>query len=57
MLLPPAARVTRDVHAQLGVAIEIPLSLVFASLPLGLALMAWWALRLAFRALREPGVR
>lgn len=51
-LLPVAIRVTRDVHAQLGVAIEIPLSLVFASLPLALVLMAWWSLRLALRTLR-----
>lgn len=54
VLLPSAVRVTQDVHSQLGVAIEIPLSLVFVSLPLGLALMAWWSLRLALRALRCP---
>jgi TRAP-type C4-dicarboxylate transport system permease small subunit len=53
-VLPSALRITGEVHAQLGVAIEIPLSLVFASLPLGLMLMAWWALRHAVRALREP---
>ena len=35
-------------------AIEIPLSLVFVSLPLALVLMAWWSLRLALRALRPP---
>jgi TRAP-type C4-dicarboxylate transport system permease small subunit len=52
VLLPAAIRVTQDVHSQLGVAIEIPLSWVFASLPIALALMAWWALRLALRALR-----
>jgi TRAP-type C4-dicarboxylate transport system permease small subunit len=51
-LLPSAVRVTAEVHAQLGVAIEIPLSLVFASLPLGLTLMAWWALGLAVRGWR-----
>jgi TRAP-type C4-dicarboxylate transport system permease small subunit len=53
-VLPAAVRTTLDVHAQLGVAIEIPLSLVFASLPIGLALMAWWALRHAVRAWRQP---
>ena len=52
VLLPAAIRVTQDVHSQLGVAIEIPLSWIFASLPIALALMAWWALRLALRALR-----
>lgn len=46
-LLPSAVRLTAEVHAQLGVAIEIPLSLVFASLPVGLALMAWYSVRLA----------
>ena len=51
-MLPSAVRVTLDVHAQLGVAIEIPLSFVFASLPLSLALMAWYALRLAVRSWR-----
>jgi TRAP-type C4-dicarboxylate transport system permease small subunit len=55
-LLPVAIRVTRDVHAQLGVAIEIPLSFVFASLPLALVLMAWWSLRLARRALMVRAV-
>ena len=54
VLLPVAIRVTWDVHSQLGVAIEIPLSLVFASLPLALVLMAWWSLRLALRGLRAP---
>ena len=54
VLLPVAIRVTWDVHSQLGVAIEIPLSLVFASLPLALVLMAWWSLRLALRVLRAP---
>jgi TRAP-type C4-dicarboxylate transport system permease small subunit len=57
VVLPPAVRLTADVHAQLGVAIEIPLSLVFASLPLALALMAWWALRHAVRAWRSPAPR
>jgi TRAP-type C4-dicarboxylate transport system permease small subunit len=57
VVLPPALRVMRDVHDQLGVAIEIPLSLIFASLPLGLVLMAWWALRLAVRAWRAPASR
>ena len=57
VLLPSAIRVTQDVHSQLGVAIEIPLSWVFASLPIGLALMAWWALRLAYRAWRTPLAR
>jgi TRAP-type C4-dicarboxylate transport system permease small subunit len=52
VILPSAVRVTIDVHAQLGVAIEIPLSVIFASLPIGLALMAWYALRLAVRAWR-----
>lgn len=55
VVLPPAVRLTREVHAQLGVAIEIPLSLVFASLPIGLGLMAWWALRNAVRAWRAGG--
>jgi TRAP-type C4-dicarboxylate transport system permease small subunit len=53
-VLPAAVRITGEVHAQLGVAIEIPLSLVFASLPLALALMAWWALGHAVRAWRDP---
>jgi TRAP-type C4-dicarboxylate transport system permease small subunit len=52
VLLPSSVRVTLDVHAQLGVAIEIPLSYIFASLPVGLVLMAWWALGLAVRAWR-----
>ena len=52
VLLPSSVRVTLDVHAQLGVAIEIPLSVIFASLPVGLVLMAWWALGLAIRAWR-----
>ena len=52
VLLPSAVSVTIGVHAQLGVAIEIPLSVIFASLPIGLALMAWYALRLAVRAWR-----
>ena len=52
VLLPSSVRVTLDVHAQLGVAIEIPLSFIFASLPVGLVLMAWWALGLAVRAWR-----
>jgi TRAP-type C4-dicarboxylate transport system permease small subunit len=46
VLLPSAVRLTIEMHAQLGVAIEIPLSLVFASLPVGLVLMAAYALRL-----------
>ena len=54
VLLPVSIRVTWDVHSQLGVAIEIPLSLVFASLPLALVLMAWWSLRMALRGLRAP---
>jgi TRAP-type C4-dicarboxylate transport system permease small subunit len=57
VLLPASIRTTLDVHAQLGVAIEIPLSLVFASLPIGLALMAWWALRLAVEAWRRGDTR
>ena len=52
VLLPSSVRTTIDVHAQLGMAIEIPLSFVFASLPVGLALMAWYALRLAVRVWR-----
>jgi TRAP-type C4-dicarboxylate transport system permease small subunit len=52
VLLPSSIRVTMGVHAQLGVAIEIPLSVIFASLPIGLALMAWYALRLAVQAWR-----
>ena len=52
VLLPSSVRVTLDVHAQLGVAIEIPLSFIFASLPVGLVLMAWWALGLAVRSWR-----
>jgi TRAP-type C4-dicarboxylate transport system permease small subunit len=52
-LLPVAIRVTRDVHSQLGVAIEIPLSLIFASLPVALGLMAWWSLQRALRVLRR----
>jgi TRAP-type C4-dicarboxylate transport system permease small subunit len=52
-VLPSAVRLTFEVHAQLGVAIEIPLSLVFASLPVGLALMTWYALRLAVRTWRS----
>jgi TRAP-type C4-dicarboxylate transport system permease small subunit len=52
VLLPSSVRLTLDVHAQLGVAIEIPLSFVFASLPVGLVLMAWWALGLAVRVWR-----
>jgi TRAP-type C4-dicarboxylate transport system permease small subunit len=54
VLLPVAIRVTGDVHSQLGVAIEIPLSIIFASLPIALVLMAWWSLRLALRTLRQP---
>jgi TRAP-type mannitol/chloroaromatic compound transport system permease large subunit len=54
VLLPVAIRVTRDVHSQLGVAIDIPLSLIFASLPVTLVLMAWWSLRLALRERRAP---
>lgn len=46
-VLPSAIRLTFSVHPQQGVASEIPLSLVFASLPIGLLLMAWYALRLA----------
>jgi TRAP-type C4-dicarboxylate transport system permease small subunit len=57
VLLPAAVRITGEVHAQLGVAIEIPLSVVFASLPIALALMAWWALRLAGRAWRVLAAR
>jgi TRAP-type C4-dicarboxylate transport system permease small subunit len=53
VLLPASVRVTLGVHAQLGVAIEIPLSFIFASLPIGLALMAWYALRLAVQAWRS----
>jgi hypothetical protein len=34
------------------VAIGVPLSLVFASLPLALVLMAWWSLFLALQTLR-----
>lgn len=52
VVLPSAVRVTMEVHAQLGVAIEIPLSFIFASLPISLALMAWYALRLAVRSWR-----
>jgi TRAP-type C4-dicarboxylate transport system permease small subunit len=52
VVLPSAIRVTIDVHAQLGVAIEIPLSFVFASLPVSLVLMAGYALRLALRSWR-----
>ncbi len=52
VLLPSSIRTTLDVHAQLGVAIEIPLSFIFASLPIGLALMAWYALRLAVQGWR-----
>ena len=52
VLLPSSIRTTLDVHAQLGVAIEIPLSFIFASLPIGLALMAWYALRLAAQGWR-----
>jgi TRAP-type C4-dicarboxylate transport system permease small subunit len=55
-VLPSAVRLTVEVHAQLGVAIEIPLSLVFASLPVGLALMAWYALCLALRTWRDGPV-
>jgi TRAP-type C4-dicarboxylate transport system permease small subunit len=54
VLLPVAIRVTGDIHSQLGVAIEIPLSVVFVSLPLALVLMAWWSLRLALRSWRAP---
>ena len=46
-ILPASLHVTREMHAQLGTAIEIPLSWVFASLPVGLGLMAWYAARLA----------
>ncbi|HUP36372.1 MAG TPA: TRAP transporter small permease [Candidatus Limnocylindria bacterium] len=53
-VLPSAIRITGEVHAQQGAAIEIPLSLVFASLPVGLLLMAWWALGHAVRAWRAP---
>ena len=52
VLLPSSIRTTLDVHAQLGVAIEIPLSFIFASLPIGLAFMAWYALRLAVQGWR-----
>lgn len=52
IILPVSVRVTIDVHAQLGTAIEIPMSLIFASLPVGLVLMTWYALRLAVRAWR-----
>jgi TRAP-type C4-dicarboxylate transport system permease small subunit len=52
VLLPSSIRTAVDVHAQLGVAIEIPLSVIFASLPIGLALMAWYALRLAVQGWR-----
>lgn len=51
-ILPASVRVTIDVHAQLGVAIEIPLSVIFASLPIGLVLMTWYALGLAVQAWR-----
>jgi TRAP-type C4-dicarboxylate transport system permease small subunit len=54
VLLSVAIRVTRVVHSQLGVAIEMPLSLIFASLPVTLVLMAWWSLRLALRERRAP---
>ena len=57
VLLPSAVRVTQDVHSQLGVAIEIPLSWIFVSLPISFVLMTWWAVRLAFRALRTPLAR
>lgn len=52
IILPVSVRITIDVHAQLGTAIEIPMSLIFASLPVGLVLMTWYALRLAVRAWR-----
>ena len=52
IILPASVRVTIDVHAQLGTAIEIPMSLIFASLPVGLVLMTWYALRLAVQAWR-----
>ena len=50
IILPASVRVTIDVHAQLGTAIEIPMSVIFASLPVGLVLMTWYALRLAVQA-------
>lgn len=52
VILPASVRATIDVHAQLGVAIEIPISVIFASLPVGLVLMTWYALRLALQAWR-----
>lgn len=52
VILPASVRATIDVHAQLGVAIEIPISIIFASLPVGLVLMTWYALRLAVQAWR-----
>lgn len=51
-VLPASLHLTGEMHAQLGVAIEIPLSLVFASLPLGLLMMAWYACRLTLRVWR-----